>query len=185
MRHHVDHRKLGRTSAHRKAMLANMVSSLILHNRIETTLPKAKELRRIADRVVTLSKKGTVAARRRAMRLVKDGKAVTEAFSAFAQRFSDRNGGYTRIYRLGFRHGDSAPMAIIEYLKGTAEEKEAGAARPSKASGKKGPAAKRKASPTTQEKKASPKKSASKKSPSKKPLKKKTASKKKTSPKGA
>ena len=120
MKHNVDHRKLGRKSQHRLSMLANMASSLILKDRIETTLPKAKELRRIADRIVTLSKTGTLHARRNALSILRDQTAVHHAFETFAKRFDGRNGGYTRIYRLGHRHGDSAPMAIIEYLRETA-----------------------------------------------------------------
>lgn len=122
MRHHVAGRKLGRTSAHRKSMLANLASSLAIHGRIETTLPKAKELRSIADRLVTLGKRGTLAARRRALALIRDRKAVQKAFAELAVRFHDRNGGYTRILKLGYRHGDSAPMAMIEYLKSERHE---------------------------------------------------------------
>lgn len=116
MRHNVEFRKLGRTSAHRTAMLRNMVVSLILHDRIETTLPKAKELRRVADRVVTLGKAGTLAARRRALILVPDPLALSKLFSTLAERYRARAGGYTRIVRLGQRHGDAASMAMIEYL---------------------------------------------------------------------
>jgi large subunit ribosomal protein L17 len=97
-------------------MFANMASSLIIHDRIETTLPKAKELRRVADKMVTLAKKGTVSARRRAIQIIRNKKAVSRAFDELAGRFQDRAGGYTRIMKLGNRHGDSAPMAIIEYL---------------------------------------------------------------------
>lgn len=118
MRHHVDGRKLGRTSAHRKAMFSNMLVSLVLHDRIETTLPKAKELRRLADRLVTLGKQKTLHARRRAASIIRNGHAVQRVFSELATRFVARNGGYTRIYKLGNRHGDSAPMAIVEYLPG-------------------------------------------------------------------
>jgi large subunit ribosomal protein L17 len=116
MRHLKDHRKLGRTASHRKAMLRNMVTSLIQHERIETTLPKAKELRRYADRMVTLGKKGTLHARRNALRYVRDQKNVQKLFAELAVRFQDRNGGYTRIYHVDNRKGDNAPMAIIEYL---------------------------------------------------------------------
>jgi large subunit ribosomal protein L17 len=116
MRHLVDSRKLGRTTSHRLALFRNMLSALILRNRIETTLPKAKELRRWADWMVTLGKDGTLAARRRALRWVKDEVAIQKLFSNLADRFKARNGGYTRIMRLGQRHGDNAPMAIIEYL---------------------------------------------------------------------
>ena len=124
MMHHVDHRKLGRKTAHRRAMLSHIASSLVLHDQIETTLPKAKELRRIADHVVTLSKSGTLASRRRALALLRDPKAVEIAFRTLGTRFAKRNGGYTRIYRLGFRRGDSAPMALIEYLRDDLPAKE-------------------------------------------------------------
>lgn len=116
MRHNVDGRKLGRTSSHKKAMFRNMAASLILHDRIETTLPKAKELRRIADRLVTLGKRQTLHARRRAARFIHSKPALIKLFDELAGRFSSRNGGYTRIMKLGWRHGDSAPMATIEYL---------------------------------------------------------------------
>ncbi len=116
MRHLVDARKLGRTSSHRLAMFRNMLSALILRDRIETTLPKAKELRGLADRMVTLAKDGSLAARRRALRWVQDEVAIQKLFGVLSDRFKARNGGYTRIMRLGQRHGDNAPMAIIEYL---------------------------------------------------------------------
>lgn len=122
MRHQGGYKKLGRTTSHRKAMLSNMIAALVLRDRIETTLPKAKALRPLADRVVTLSKRNTVAARRRALMLTGDKKAVKRAFETLPSRFEKRNGGYTRIYRLGFRHGDSAPMAVIEYLHETRPE---------------------------------------------------------------
>jgi large subunit ribosomal protein L17 len=143
MRHHVDGRKLGRTTAHRTAMLANMAASLAIHEKIETTLPRAKELRSIADRLVKLGKRGTLAARRRAIQLVRDRAAVKHAFSELAVRFKDRNGGYTRVMKLGFRHGDSAPMAIIEYLPA---ERHAHAEGEQHAAAKK-PAAKKHAAP--------------------------------------
>lgn len=116
MRHLVDGRKLGRTTPHRLALFRNMVTSLILHDRIETTLPKAKELRRWAEWMVTLGKEGTLPARRRALQYVKDADAVQKLFTNLADRFRTRKGGYTRIMKLGHRHGDNAPMAIIEYL---------------------------------------------------------------------
>lgn len=116
MRHRIDGRKLGRTSAHRKAMFANMAASLILHDRIETTLPKAKELKSIADRLVTMGKKKNLAALRRAAGFVRNKEAVKKLFGELSLRFADRNGGYTRILKLGSRHGDNAPMAVIEYL---------------------------------------------------------------------
>ena len=116
MRHLVDGKKLGRTSAHRKAMFANMAVSLINHERIETTLPKAKELRRFAERLVTLGKKQNLNSRRIALSLIKDSDAVGKLFDELSKRYATRNGGYTRIMKLGWRHGDRAPMAVIEYL---------------------------------------------------------------------
>ncbi len=116
MRHQVDGKKLGRTSAHRKAMFANMAVSLINHERIETTLPKAKELRRFAEKLITLGKSQTQVSRRRAYSLIKDHEAVSKLFDEIAKRYSGRSGGYTRILKLGFRHGDNAPMALIEYV---------------------------------------------------------------------
>lgn len=116
MRHLIDHRKLGRTTPHRQAMLKNMVVSLIRHERIQTTLPKAKELRRLADRVVTWGKRGTLASRRQARRFVSDKEALSKLFNDLAPRFANRNGGYTRILRTAYRTGDQAPLALIEYL---------------------------------------------------------------------
>ncbi len=129
MRHQLDHRKLGRTSSHRRALLRNMVTSLILSERIETTLPKAKELRRVADNMITLGKKGDLHARRQASSYLMTPLSVTKLFDVLAQRFKDRQGGYTRVYRFGSRPGDGADMAAIEYLgyqlpvKTTPEEK--------------------------------------------------------------
>jgi large subunit ribosomal protein L17 len=116
MMHGKQGRKLGVKTPHRKAMFANMCSSLILNKRIETTLPRAKELRRVADRMVTLGKRQTIHARRQAFKVLRDTKAVKAVFDDIAPQFADRNGGYTRIMKLGYRRGDSAPMAIIEYL---------------------------------------------------------------------
>lgn len=123
MRHQAVCKKLGRTSAHKGAMLRNMVASLIKYDRIETTVPKAKELRRLADKMVTLAKRNTLHARRQAMSILQDHTALQKLFTTLVDRYKDRIGGYTRILRLGCRHGDAAPMAIIEYL--TAELKKA------------------------------------------------------------
>ncbi|MBI4237982.1 MAG: 50S ribosomal protein L17 [Deltaproteobacteria bacterium] len=109
-------RKLGRTTPHRLALLRNMVTSLIMRERIETTLPKAKEVRRLADRMVTWAKRGSLAARRQAARFVQNQGALKKLFATMPERFKERSGGYTRIVQLGFRHGDNAPMAILEYL---------------------------------------------------------------------
>ncbi|MBI2980829.1 MAG: 50S ribosomal protein L17 [Deltaproteobacteria bacterium] len=116
MRHLVDHRKLGRTAAHRKALFRNMVTSLVLKERIETTLPKAKELRALADRMITWGKQGDLSARRQASRVLMTADALEKLFNGLASRFRDRQGGYTRIMHLGPRGGDAAPMALIEYL---------------------------------------------------------------------
>lgn len=116
MRHLVDHRKLGRTASHRKALLRNLVTSLILYERIETTLPKAKELRRLADRMITWGKQGDLAARREAARVLQSPEALQKLFDTLAKRFDDRQGGYTRVLHFGNRRGDFAPMAAIEYL---------------------------------------------------------------------
>lgn len=116
MRHQMALRKLGKNSAHRKAMFRNMVTSLIRSDRIETTLPKAKEIRRMADQMVTLAKKGTLAARRRAASYLQDPAVVQKLFSQLGERYQSRHGGYTRIVRLGTRRGDAADMAIIEYM---------------------------------------------------------------------
>lgn len=118
MQHQVGYRKLGRPTEHRLALLRNMVTSLILADRIETTLPKAKELRRVAERMVTLAKDGSIAARRRAAGFVRGGDALTKLFSTLAERYQNRNGGYTRIIRAGVRRGDAASLAIIEYVDG-------------------------------------------------------------------
>ncbi|OGQ48074.1 MAG: 50S ribosomal protein L17 [Deltaproteobacteria bacterium RIFCSPLOWO2_02_FULL_47_10] len=134
MRHNIAHRKLGRTTSHRKALFRNMLSALVARDRIETTLAKARELRPLADKLITLAKEGTLSARRFAFSALRDETAVKKLFSALVERFGDRKGGYTRILKLGFRHGDSAPMAILEYL--TAEIKKVAGETKSKASKK-------------------------------------------------
>ncbi len=116
MRHRLSGRKLNRTSTHRQAMFANMAASLIKHEQIETTLPKAKDLRRIVDRLVTLGKRGDLHARRRALSVIKDTGLVEKLFSTLAERYATRPGGYTRVLKAGFRYGDSAPMAVIELV---------------------------------------------------------------------
>ncbi len=116
MRHRHGARKLNRTSTHRKAMFSNMVVSLLTHEQIKTTLPKAKELRRVTDKMITLGKRGTLHARRRAYSYLRDDGTVAKLFSALAERYKDRPGGYTRVVKAGFRYGDSAPMAVIELV---------------------------------------------------------------------
>ncbi|MEO0544326.1 MAG: 50S ribosomal protein L17 [Pseudomonadota bacterium] len=116
MRHRKSGRKLNRTSSHRKAMFANMAVSLIEHEQIVTTLPKAKELRPIVEKLVTLGKRGDLHARRQAISQIQDQNQVRKLFDTIAKRYADRNGGYTRIMKAGFRYGDSAPMAVIEFV---------------------------------------------------------------------
>jgi len=138
MRHGVDHRKLGRKPAHRKALLRNLMNALVHAERIETTVAKAKELRPLADRLITLGKAATLHSRRRVFSLLTDKEATDKLFATLAGRFEARQGGYTRIVRTGFRVGDGAEMAIIEYLP--AEEKKAGGKGKKKAAAKKAPA---------------------------------------------
>ncbi|WP_163268226.1 50S ribosomal protein L17 [Chelativorans alearense] len=116
MRHGKSGRKLNRTSSHRKAMFANMAASLIEHEQIVTTLPKAKELRPIVEKLVTLGKRGGLHARRQAIAAIRDEALVRRLFDTVAPRYSERHGGYTRIMKAGFRHGDNAPMAVIEFV---------------------------------------------------------------------
>ena len=116
MRHGAAYRKLGRTASHRQAMFANMAASLIKHEQITTTLPKAKELRPFVEKLVTLGKKGDLHARRQAISHVRDVTQVGKLFETLAPRYAERNGGYIRIMKAGFRHGDNAPMAVIEFV---------------------------------------------------------------------
>ncbi|WP_018995992.1 50S ribosomal protein L17 [Hirschia maritima] len=116
MRHGIAHRKLNRTSEHRKAMFANMAASLVQHEQISTTLPKAKELRSFMDKLVTLGKKGDLAARRQAISKMRDKEMVQKLFDVLAERYKDREGGYTRVLKAGYRYGDNAPMAVIELV---------------------------------------------------------------------
>ena len=116
MRHGIAHRKLGRTSAHRTAMFANMAASLIKHEQIVTTLPKAKELRPFVEKLVTLAKRGDLHARRQAISQVRDVEQVGKLFSVLGPRYKDRNGGYIRVLKAGFRFGDNAPVAVIEFV---------------------------------------------------------------------
>ena len=116
MRHGMAHRKLNRTASHRKAMFANMAASLIEHEQIVTTLPKAKEMKPFMDKLITLAKRGDLHARRQAVSKVRDEAAVKKLFEVFGERYKDRNGGYTRVLKAGFRHGDNAPRAVIELV---------------------------------------------------------------------
>jgi len=116
MRHGNAHRKLGRTTGHRTAMFANMAASLIKHEQIVTTLPKAKELRPFLEKLVTLAKRGDLHARRQAISQVRDVEQVGKLFATLGPRYASRNGGYIRVLKAGYRHGDNAPMAVIEFV---------------------------------------------------------------------
>ena len=116
MRHSKGYRRLNRTHEHRKALFANMAGSLIEHEQIKTTLPKAKELRPIVEKLITLAKRGDLHARRLAASQLKEDQYVTKLFDVLGPRYTERAGGYTRVLRAGFRYGDMAPMAIIEFV---------------------------------------------------------------------
>ena len=118
MRHGKVHRKLNRTAEHRRAMFANMCAALIKHEQIKTTLPKAKDLRPVIEKLVTLSRRGAkdLHARRQAISEMRDKDQVRKLFDTLAPRYKDRQGGYTRIIKAGFRYGDNAPMAVIEFV---------------------------------------------------------------------
>ncbi len=116
MRHGIAHRKLNRTHEHRKAMFANMAASLITHEQITTTLPKAKELRPIVEKLITLAKKGDLASRRLAAGRLRDEAATAKLFAVMGERYKERQGGYARIMKAGFRYGDNAPIAVIELV---------------------------------------------------------------------
>ena len=125
MRHRLGLRKLNRTSSHRLAMLRNMTNSLLKHEVIKTTLPKAKELRRVVEPMITLGKTSTVANRRMAFNRLRDREIVTKLFDELGPRYAKRNGGYLRILKFGFRQGDNAPMALVELLDRPPESAEA------------------------------------------------------------
>lgn len=116
MRHGMKGRKLGRKSAHRKAMFSNLANALIKHEQITTTLPKAKDLRPVVEKLVTLGKRGDLHARRQAISLLRDVDMANKLFSSIAERYKTRQGGYLRVLKAGFRYGDNAPMAIIEFV---------------------------------------------------------------------
>ncbi|HLB06741.1 MAG TPA: 50S ribosomal protein L17 [Alphaproteobacteria bacterium] len=117
MRHRLSGRKLNRTREHRQALLANMAAALIKHEQIETTLPKARELRPFVEKLVTLGKRGGLAGRRQALRVVRDPKLADKLFTTLAERYRERNGGYTRVLKAGVRYGDASPMAVIEFVE--------------------------------------------------------------------
>ena len=116
MRHANAHRKLNRTSEHRSAMFANMAAALIKHEQIVTTLPKAKDLRPIVEKLITLGKRGDLHARRQAIAHIRDVPMVKKLFEVLGPRYKERNGGYTRVLKAGYRYGDSAPVAVIELV---------------------------------------------------------------------
>lgn len=123
MRHGMHGRKLNRTSSHRKAMFANMAVSLLTHEQIKTTLPKAKDLRPYVEKLITLGKRGDLHARRQAISILRDDKVVAKLFGEIADRYKERSGGYTRVLKAGFRYGDAAPVAVIELVDRNPEAK--------------------------------------------------------------
>jgi large subunit ribosomal protein L17 len=123
MRHAKTHRKFNRHSDHRRAMLANLAASLIKHEQIMTTLPKAKDLRPVVEKLVTLGKRGDLHARRQAIAQMRDLTMVKKLFEVIGPRYKDRQGGYTRVMKAGFRYGDSAPIAVIEFVDRDIEAK--------------------------------------------------------------
>ena len=116
MRHSKSKRKLNRTSSHRKAMLGNMAVALIKHEQIQTTLPKAKELSPFVDKLITLGKKGDLASRKKAYSILPEKQWTSKIFDELSERYKERDGGYTRVLKAGFRYGDAAPMAVIELV---------------------------------------------------------------------
>tara|TARA_B100001287_G_scaffold265992_1_gene259473 strand:+ start:476 stop:913 length:438 start_codon:yes stop_codon:yes gene_type:complete len=116
MKHNIKNKKLNKTTSHRKAMFMNMSNALIKHEQITTTLPKAKELRRFVEKIVTLGKKGDLLSRRKTVSILQDQKMSKKVFDILADRYKNRNGGYTRIIKLGNRFGDNAPTAVIEFV---------------------------------------------------------------------
>ncbi|MEN8196677.1 MAG: 50S ribosomal protein L17 [Pseudomonadota bacterium] len=123
MRHGMSGRKLNRTSSHRKALFSNMANALIKHEQIKTTLPKAKELRPVVEKLVTLGKRGNLHARRQAFAMLRDDGMTRKLFDTLAERYAERQGGYTRVLKAGHRYGDAAPMAIIEFVDRDTEAK--------------------------------------------------------------
>ena len=126
MRHRQSGRKLNRTSSHRKSLFKNMAQALLKHEQIVTTLPKAKELKRVIEKLITLGKKGNLHSRRLAFNQIRDKDMVSKLFEGLAKRYSDRKGGDTRVLKAGFRYGDSAPMAVIELVDRDENAKGAG-----------------------------------------------------------
>jgi len=190
MRHRVHARKLGRSPSHRQAMYRNLVTSLLQHERVETTDAKAKELRRLADRMITLGKRGDLHARRRALRVIREKDVAAKVFGELADRFKDRPGGYTRVLKTRTRVGDAAALSIVELVgpieSAEAAPKSAGKKKASKKTTKKAATATAKKAPAKKaaKKKASAKKASAKKA-TKKTAKKKASSKKKTTKKSS
>lgn len=116
MRHNISGRKLNRTTSHRLAMLSNMAQALLKHEQIKTTLPKAKELRRYVEKLITIAKKNTLSSRRKLFSKLNDSFIVQKSCSTLSERYKNRHGGYTRIVKAGYRYGDNAPMAVIELI---------------------------------------------------------------------
>ncbi len=116
MRHGMKHRKLNMTRSQRRALFANLTNAVLTHEQISVTLPRAKELRTFVDNMITLGKKGDLSNRRQALAFLRDNEVVSKLFSTLAERYKERNGGYTRVLKAGFRYGDCAPMAVIELV---------------------------------------------------------------------
>ena len=116
MKHNIKNKKLNKTSSHRKAMFMNMTNALIKHEQITTTLPKAKELKRFIEKIITLGKKGDLLSLRKAISVLQDKKMASKVFGSLAERYKDRKGGYTRVIKLGNRFGDNAPMSVMELV---------------------------------------------------------------------
>jgi large subunit ribosomal protein L17 len=165
MRHNRDEKRFDRTYSHLKSMLSNMTNDLVMYGRIRTTTPKAKVLRSYAEKMITLGKDGTLSARRRAMAFMKNKAAVTRLFDAVAPQFKERNGGYTRILKLGNRPGDNAAMAIIELVEGPQTAQAAEAPKKKTVKKAKAPAAEKKAPAKAKKAEAAPKKAAAPKKP--------------------
>ena len=123
MKHNIKNKKLNKNSSHRKSMFMNLSNSLIKHEQITTTLPKAKELKRFIEKIITLGKKGDLLSRRKSISILQDVKMTKKVFDIFSDRYKERNGGYTRIIKLGNRFGDNAPMAVIELVDRDEEAK--------------------------------------------------------------
>ncbi len=161
MRHRKQTAKLGRSPAHRKALLRNMVTSLLEHERIQTTHAKAREVRRTAERMITLGKRGDLHARRRALRVIRSRAVAAKVFDDLALRYRERPGGYTRVLKLGRRVGDAAALSIVELVEGAPAKAAKPAAKPEKAAKEEKPRTRRKAKSQKAEKADKPKKKAS------------------------